>query len=274
MTHPLEDCYLKLDRADEHLEAIKTEIQGFLDREPYYVVGQLYPGSPGKLHYLATGKVRAQPPKKLRVLIGDFLHNLRSSLDTLADTLATDPVTGEVPKGTEFPIFENRGLFFKTSRKGVPDRGSGLHKIRGMDRGPETMIKWLQPYRRINDPQGHPLWRLQTLNIGDKHRRPHLTGTVMEGSRFGIKSMQDVDLHLHGWGMSATSGPFKDGATVGSMTLTITGPNPQMDVDTDFTFNVAFDPKGVARGRPVVAGLTELRDFVRSGVFPKLEPFV
>lgn len=274
MTYPLEDCYLKLDRADEHLQMIKDEIQRFLDRKPYYVVGQAYPGSPGKLHYIATGKVREQPPKQLRVMIGDFLHNLRSSLDTLADILATDPSTGEVPKGTEFPVFVDRVFFFKTSKKGVPDRGSGLYKIRGMDRGPQTMIKWLQPYRRINDPKGHPLWKLQALNIGDKHRRPHLTGAILEGSEFGINTLRDLNLDIHHWGLRASSGPFKHGTTVGSVSFTIAGPNPEMQVDTDFTFDVAFDPKGVTGGAPVVATLTELRNFVRRNVFPKLEKFV
>ena len=274
MTHPLEDSYDKLDRADEHLESIEGEIKRFLGREPYRVVGKLYPGSPGKLHYIATGKIREQPPRKLKVLIGEFCHNLRSSLDNMADILATPSSGGVAPPGTEFPIFKDRQLFFKTSKKGIPNRGSGLYKIRGMDRGPQTMIKWLQPYRRINDPERHPLWRLHALNIGDKHRKPHLTGAILEGSSFGIKNMWDVDLHMHHWGMPAASGPFKNGATVGSLSLTITGPDPVMDVDTDFTFGVAFDPKGVARGAPVVATLTELRKLVRGEVFPKLEKFV
>jgi hypothetical protein len=271
MTHPIEDCYLKLDRADEHLESIEREIQGFLEREPYGVVGKFYPGSPGNLSYIASGKVREQPPRKLKVLIGEFCHNLRSSLDNLADILATS-LSGPAPDGTEFPIFKDRSQFFRTSNRGIPDRGSGLYKIRGMDRGPQTMIKWLQPYRRRNDPERHPLWILHRLNIGDKHRRPHLTGAVLENSSFGIKSMQDIDLHIGQWG--AVTGPFKNGTTVGTFSARVTGPNPVMDVDTNFTFGVAFDPKGVTLGALVVPQLTEVRDFVRNRVFPKLEPFV
>ena len=104
------------------------------------------------------------------------------------------------------------------------------------------MVKWLQPYRRINDPEGHPLWMLHRLNAGDKHRRPHLTGAILEGSSFGIKGMNDLNLHIGQWG--AVSGPFKNGTTVGTFSATVTGPNPVMDVDTDFTFDVAFDPIG------------------------------
>ena len=271
MAHLLEDCYDKLDRPDEHLESIESTIQGFLKSEPYKVVGQFYPGSAGNLSYIASGKVRELPPRKLEVLIGEFCHNLRSSLDNLADILATSP-SGSAPDGTEFPIFKDRDHFFRTSNKGIPDRGSGLYKIRGMARGPQTVIKWLQPYRRINAPERHPLWILHRLNIGDKHRRPHLTGAVLEESSFSIKSMQDINLHVGQWG--AVAGPFKNGTTVGTFSARVTGPNPIMDVDTNFTFGVAFDPKGVTSGALVVPQLTELRDYVRVKVFPKLEPFV
>ncbi len=47
-----------------------------------------------------------------------------------------------------------------------------------------------------------------------------------------------------------------------------------MNVNTNFSYDVAFDPEGPARGTPVVPKLTELRDFVRGKVFPKLEKFV
>jgi len=97
-------------------------------------------------------------------------------------------------------------------------------------------------------------------------------GAVLEGSSFGIKSMQDIDLHIGQWG--AVTGPFKNGTAVGTFSARITGPNPVMDVDTDFTFGVAFDPKGVTLGALVVPQLTELRDYVRVKVFPKLEKFV
>jgi len=126
MTHPLEDSYDKLGRADEHLESIEGEIKRFLEREPYRVVGQLYPGSPGKLHYIATGKIREQPPRQIKILIGEFCHNLRSSLDNLAYVLATPPSRGDAPDGTEFPIFKDRPKFFRASKKGITDRGSGL----------------------------------------------------------------------------------------------------------------------------------------------------
>lgn len=271
MSQLLEDCYLKLDRADEHLEAIKGEINSFLARDPYSIVGQLYPGSPGNASFIATGKVHEQPPQKLKILIGEFCHNLRSSLDNLADALATS-FLGDAPEGTEFPIFKDRAKFFKTKSKGVPDRGSGLYKMRGLSPGAQTLVKWLQPYRRINNPDRHPLWVLHRLNIGDKHRRPHVIGAVLEDSSFGIVSMRDIDLHIGRWG--AATGPFKSGTTVGTFSVKVTGPNPEMQVDTNFFFDIAFDPKGVTGGSLVAPQLTELRDFVRETVFPELEKFV
>ena len=90
MTNTLEDCYLKLDRADELLEETRAEVDRFLDRDPYVVQGRFFPGSDDTLHYVGTGQVRERhPPKRLRILVGDFLHNTRSALDNLTDVLST-----------------------------------------------------------------------------------------------------------------------------------------------------------------------------------------
>jgi len=77
MTHPLEDSYDKLDRADEHLESIKGEIQRFLETNPYSVVTNNYPGSMNKIHVIATAKIREDTPRRLRVLIGEFFSEIQ-----------------------------------------------------------------------------------------------------------------------------------------------------------------------------------------------------
>lgn len=278
MTHPLEDCYDKLDRADDHLKSIKGEVQRFLETDPYSVVVNSYPGSMNKLHIIAAAKVHRETPRELRILIGEFFYNMRASLDQLAYILATPPSGGDPPKGTEFPIFKDRPRFFTTITKGkwkgYPAPGSGIYKFRGMGDKPKTIIKWLQPYRRINDPKGHPLWVIHDMGIGDRHRKAHVTGAILENQSFGINTMMDLDLAVHYWGMDIRSGPFVNGATVGQFTLTVTGPNPVMNVNTDFSYDVAFDPEGPARGAPVIPKLTELRDFVRKRVVSQLEKFV
>lgn len=75
-----EGVKLKIDRAAEHLEVLHQEVEAYLDDRPYEVVSEPRPeGNP-----LLLCKVHQHPPLRLSILLGDFLHNLRSSLDHLA----------------------------------------------------------------------------------------------------------------------------------------------------------------------------------------------
>jgi hypothetical protein len=70
----------KLDRADEHLESIETEVARFLYGKPYEVVGEL--NEEDRAWYFIL-RVHREPPVRLATLIGDTAHNLRSALDHL-----------------------------------------------------------------------------------------------------------------------------------------------------------------------------------------------
>lgn len=48
MSHPLHSFRLKLNRAQEHAEALNVEIDAWLDRHPYEVFGEYEPGPPEK----------------------------------------------------------------------------------------------------------------------------------------------------------------------------------------------------------------------------------
>jgi hypothetical protein len=95
---------LKLARAAEHLESLNEEVASYLDSRPYEVVQETQPeGNP-----LLVCKVNSLPPMRLSVLLGDFLHNLRSALDHLAWQLVL--VNGSTPgKRTGFPIYHPFG---------------------------------------------------------------------------------------------------------------------------------------------------------------------
>src|SRR5437870_149866 len=110
---------MKLIRADEHLQALDSEITSFLEGRPYEVVTeQDGEGVRGILKY------RRVPPDLLLMLLGDAIANLRASLDHLAWSLAGSGADRE----TEFPIFKDRHAFQRSNRRGNPVRGSGLRK--------------------------------------------------------------------------------------------------------------------------------------------------
>jgi hypothetical protein len=102
------------------------------------------------------------------LLLGECIHNLRSSLDNLAFALARlrcDPP--EKPSKIAFPIFETRAEFEKRGRANI-------------DQLPEqavALIELVQPFQRGNSKEGgrpdlDALVHLQRLNNTDKHRVP------------------------------------------------------------------------------------------------------
>lgn len=149
----MEGVELKIARAAEHLDALGAEASAYLDSNPYQVVGE--PRADGDM--LLVCKVYRYPPLRLSVLLGDFLHNLRSSLDHLAWQLVL--ANGGTPgKKTAFPILSK-----KASK---PIRISGGVSAKAAD-----LVERFQPYNSTDTtPREHPLWVLSTLNNIDKHR--------------------------------------------------------------------------------------------------------
>lgn len=83
MGHALDGVKLKVARAAEHLDVLRVECSAYLDSRPYELVRK--PQLEGEdSEDLLFWKVHHLPPLRLSVLLGDLLHNLRSSLDHIA----------------------------------------------------------------------------------------------------------------------------------------------------------------------------------------------
>lgn len=154
MSHALDSVKLKVSRAEEHLEALRMECSAYLDSKPFEPIRQSQPESDNPW---MIWKVNHPPPLRLSVLLGDFLHNLRSSLDHIAWQLVLD--NGGTPvKKTSFPIV--------LKRKGAPPKIAG-----GISAKAATMVESFQPYNNVaGAPAENPLYVLSTLNNIDKHR--------------------------------------------------------------------------------------------------------
>ena len=102
------------------------------------------------------------------LLLGECIHNLRSSLDNLAFALARlRRAPPERPSKIAFPIFETRAEFERRGRANIdqlPDQAVAL-------------IELIQPFQRNgsierDSPDLDALVHLQRLNNTDKHRIP------------------------------------------------------------------------------------------------------
>jgi hypothetical protein len=149
---------LKLGRAREHLEALRTELQAYYDSQPC----QISRFQETDLGRRGLRVEIADPTDRVYLLAGDFAHNLRSVLDHIVYALIVD-ATKRVPDSTQlrWPVQTKQDQsVFERHTKGVPPRAA-------------TIIESFQPYHEGpgDNYKRSALWQLHKLDIVDKHRR-------------------------------------------------------------------------------------------------------
>lgn len=144
----------KLARAQEHLEALDAELVKFFDSNPYGALGEIE-GEDG--WYVFRVKTRRQPPPRIGVLLGEYVHQVRSAFDHFAWALAELHTRGTPPSVIGFPIETSRTNFQKKAR----------HRLDGhISPGWFAVIEAMQPY----DAHDHALAILERLWNRDKHQ--------------------------------------------------------------------------------------------------------
>jgi hypothetical protein len=195
--HPLHSSWLKLNRAQAHLETLEREIKAWLAKKPYAVFGEYEPGSPDQ--YVFRVRFFAPVPPEWGVLIGEFLHNARSALDHIAWQVVSRG-RGTPGRSTQFPIVLLKKEWGRESRRRLP----------GASRRHIALIRERQPYQRpallkkIRSPRrwsaaGHPLAILAALSNEDKHRVLTTTPAAIRAIGYDIAALRDVSaVHLDG----------------------------------------------------------------------------
>ncbi|MEO8561713.1 MAG: hypothetical protein ABI601_06540 [bacterium] len=233
-----------LDHARRQLALLAATEQAYLDSSPYRLVHE-HDARAGR--YLVHVKVASPMPDDIARLSGDVVRGLRESLDALATSLAGTT--------TRFPIFESLVLFAQRARKSIAP----------MTDEAQAYLEELQPYHAIGGFRNGPLWMLQQLDTTDVLR---LTGSVL-GAIVGVNTQRDVSLVGE---PVVTTGPFDDGAAIGSVQTKVVGRDPKIDMFLRADYTIAFTREGAGRGRGVVALLAELCDHVEHTVLGALEP--
>ncbi len=86
---PLLGVRVKVDRAKKHLADLDTEIREYHARNPYAIIPEIEAETGDEVHRLL---IREAIPAHWGAILGDVVHNLRSSLDLLAAEL--EPYAG------------------------------------------------------------------------------------------------------------------------------------------------------------------------------------
>jgi hypothetical protein len=227
----LNSIQLKVFRATQHIDSLKSELQGYFQSNPGKMVRQPHSREDEAVfRFIPNGSM----PARFGLIIGDALQNLRSSLDYLVWELVL-AANGQPNEKNMFPICSTVELFEEQIRR---------HRLDGVSVDAIAEIKRFQPYHLGQDFAKGILWAIDELTNINKHRRILLTNlmaTTVPKENFVV---QDGEVWIH-----HPAGPVQ---VFGSDTQF--GPFPIIDgkvkVDAQIAAAIAFD-EGPAKGMEI-----------------------
>jgi|ERR1039458_8216620 hypothetical protein len=247
----LDSVKLKIFRAVVHYKELEGEFEKYFQTNPAKVVRQ-QEGSPDQ--YVGKVEPKGSIPARLPLIIGDCLHNLRSSLDYLVWelVLAAKNIPG---KDSMFPICSTDSSF-----KSQLGRG----RLDGVHADAVTEIESLQPFQLGKDFDKAILWVMDDFCNINKHRRVLLT--MLRGASGTIEETRIIDGKL--W--LRTELPRVDRDTkIGPFPIVNGG---QVQVNTQIIAFVAFD-EGAAQNMEVSLCLGGMLNYIKDDVVPRFERF-
>jgi hypothetical protein len=254
--------WVKLERAKEHINDLEARVQTFKQAKPYRAF---------RYCELDTGdlvfevKASDQPPLWWSAILGDAIHNLRSSLDLLVCELV-DAAGNSVKTTTGFPIMKDADAFASNS----------LRKVKGAPETAVELIKAAKPYKGGNDA----FWRLHQLDITDKHKLLVPVGMANVTIIYDILRIiannpdlvdelttpQELSIPLD-ISTPEPRFPLEDGAELYRVPARDRDdPMTQMHMYPEFVFEVAFGEGEVVKGEPLFPTLHQLAQFVEDFV--------
>jgi hypothetical protein len=145
---PLDDAFLRIDRADEHLADLKEAIDRYLKAHPNAFVVRVE-----GMTVSPMAMPSKPPPRTTGILIGEFAQNLRTALDYLAFQLAWFDSGPSAERRTQF-LIEDRPKGFK-DRKRFLEGLSPTHVAMIERLQPYNGAKWLAILRDISNTDKH-----------------------------------------------------------------------------------------------------------------------
>lgn len=243
------DLAIKIQRAQEHMMALLVErTDQYFETKPYEIT--IEPDDPVGLDHTAYISFTEPLPPTLAVRIGESLYQLRSVLDHTVMMLSDVPPAS---RATEFVITDDRESFH--GEQGKRRLSTRLDAIRSPQA--RAFIEAVQPFGEASgNPADNSLWVLHELFMADKHRRLLLTQAASYGSR-------RIPIYPGVRGMSFTKGTLKPDARNRAplARITLTAPQPRIDLDIRPMLTIAFGAEPVAQDRIAFDVLDEVLRF-------------
>jgi hypothetical protein len=247
----LSGVWAKIERAKKHVGDLDADITT-LNNGNFYRHARQESDDGTHMEWRVVFTPGFQLPDSLSLMCGDAVHNLRSALDHFA--------CGAVPNcttDTAFPVWR---------KPSVPTANDLKALVGGKIKGaPQDLIKAVQSLQSYKGGNHDFVWKLDQLDIIDKHRTVLVVVSSYETANIDFGAMMRSRFRSH----------FPDAAEIPSMVLGIRPKHrcPANDGDVlfrvpiaeaehyenvNFSFAVAFGEPGVAECEPVVPTLTQL----------------
>lgn len=249
----MKDSWRKYQRAWDIFKQLELEISEFLAKEPVKI--HVVESVPGKVEVKLE---RNQDiPIHFPLVIGELIHNARSSLDAATFQLVQNRHQGEMSfyemGNIQYQIEDSWKKFSHKSRWHANQLD--LVELVGISsQQPFEFTKWLHQENQAEALKRAPLARLKAISNLDKHRNIKLLN--LEPSMFMILSGRDTKL-----GPSRFSQPPWENEDV---IFTFTYTNPNMEAPTvKPEFSICFPEDAMPLNvRPVTLTLVEILNAV------------
>lgn len=252
--HPLDGVFLKVRRANKHLETLNALIEKYQAAKPYTMRGELNP----KTGFFEYRLVALFPPfLDFGIAIGEFAYQLRSALDQMIFSLAVFPASlagkdlSRAHRSTSFPIcLVDNPTFVAGQLKFVPDAIRDLVA---------AAIDPFQPYHGGDTAERWLLAVLEEIYAWDKHRIPKPAGGMVHINTKDIPP----DIHV------LIDGNVDTGDVFALVKSTL---DPKVDFEPRVTTEIKVDiPRPV--GGVGVTELWRIYEMVEDGILPAIAQF-
>lgn len=165
-TASLDGCELKLARALTHFSALQDKIAEVVNDKTKSLRTGVDPKT-GSEFAKIEGPTDLGP--ELGIIVGDYVHNLRTSLDHLVHQLAVlngaPPL--DVDRSRQFPICTDEPSYWREVRRGVTYRDRCLS---GIEEEHRKRVDAIQPYHYGKAADRNSIAIVGELDNADKHR--------------------------------------------------------------------------------------------------------
>lgn len=264
------DHIIKLDRARTHIKYLEDKLTEWFDNNHYSIAHEEEPNRPH--HFTARITIKPLTGDPLAVVIGDAIHNLRSTLDHLMYLLASThvkPFTGEIAKLSEFPIFgDELGKGDILAEKRLEKKFAPI--LNAIPPNSKTIIKRVQPYQRGKAFASHPLWKLYVLSNTDKHR------LLLDAAMYNvaITVSRGEFINIDSYKINVLGGPMNDQAVIAKYSVVPKDSSRKVHVQIDPVINVVFGHRTGLDGKDVMDVLHEIHDYIIGYVVNPLDKFL